>query len=91
MPATREEMITFAKDIEKIAKDKGMNYINAIQYYCEKVRHVEFESVVGLINGPLRTKLAEEAKQLNLLRKPGKKKKRRHSHARVPSGSKRKG
>lgn len=65
---TKEEMLSFAKSIEKIVKEKDLNYIDAVTYFCE-TNSLEIESVTNLINHSLKAKIAFDASQLNLLPK----------------------
>ena len=69
MAATKLEMMNFSKEIEQLSKDKELNYIEAVVYYCEKIKGIEVESVIGLINGPMKTKLANVAGDLHLVKK----------------------
>lgn len=65
---TKDEMILFAKNIEKIVNEKDLNYIDAITYFCE-INSLEIESITNLINPSLKAKIAFDASQLNLLPK----------------------
>lgn len=65
---TKEEMLSFAKNIEQIVKEKDLNYIDAVTYFCE-TNSLEVESVTNLINHSLKAKIAFDASQLNLLPK----------------------
>lgn len=66
--ATKDEMLSFAKSIEILVKEKELNYIDAITYFCE-INSLEIESVTGLINQSLKAKIAYDASNLNLLPK----------------------
>lgn len=66
--ATKDEMLSFAKNIEILVKEKELNYIDAITYFCE-INSLEIESVTGLINQSLKAKIAYDASNLNLLPK----------------------
>jgi hypothetical protein len=72
MPETLEDkfMTTakFSQDVEKIALDNSMNYIDAIVHYCEK-NEIELESVPKLISKPLKEKLKFDAQKLNYMKK----------------------
>ena len=50
----------FAEAIEKVVLEKGLNYIDAIIYYCEK-EHLDPESVKNLITPPLKEKIEVDA------------------------------
>ena len=58
----------FAMEIEGIVSKEGMNYIDAICYYCE-VNSLEIESVTKLISKPLKEKLKYDAQELNFMKK----------------------
>lgn len=58
----------FSQDVEKIAIEYSMNYIDAIIHYCEK-NEIELESVPKLISKPLKDKLKYDAQKLNYMKK----------------------
>jgi hypothetical protein len=58
----------FSQDVEKIAHENSMNYIDAIVHYCEK-NEIEIESVSKLISKPLKEKLKYDAQKLNFIKK----------------------
>jgi hypothetical protein len=58
----------FSQDVEKVAFENKMNYIDAIIFYCEK-NEIELESVPKLISKPLKEKLKYDAQKLNYMRK----------------------
>jgi hypothetical protein len=58
----------FSQEVEKIAHDNSMNYIDAIVHYCEK-NEIEIESVAKLISKPLKEKLKYDAQKLNYMKK----------------------
>ena len=58
----------FSQDVEKIAFDNSMNYIDAIVCYCE-THDIEIESVPKLISKPLKEKLKYDAQKLNYIKK----------------------
>lgn len=58
----------FSQDVERIAHDNSMNYIDAIVFYCEK-NEIEIESVPKLISKPLKEKLKYDAQKLNYMKK----------------------
>jgi hypothetical protein len=58
----------FSQDVERIAHDNSMNYIDAILHYCEK-NEIELESVPKLISKPLKEKLKFDAQKLNYMKK----------------------
>lgn len=58
----------FSQEVEKIAYDHSMNYIDAIVHYCE-ANAIEIESVPKLISKPLKEKLKFDAQKLNYMKK----------------------
>ena len=58
----------FSQDVEKIAYENSMNYIDAIVHYCES-NEIEIESVSKLISKPLKEKLKFDAQRLNFMKK----------------------
>ena len=58
----------FAIEIESIVANEGMNYIDAICYYCE-INNLEIESVTKLVSKPLKEKLKYDAQELNFKKK----------------------
>jgi len=58
----------FAMEIEGIVSKEGMNYIDAMCYYCE-VNSLEIESVTKLVSKPLKEKLKYDAQELNFMKK----------------------
>jgi hypothetical protein len=58
----------FSQDVEKVAFENQMNYIDAIIFYCEK-NEIEIESVAKLISKPLKEKLKYDAQKLNYMKK----------------------
>ena len=58
----------FSQDVERVAFENEMNYIDAIIFYCEK-HEIEIESVPKLISKPLKEKLKYDAQKLNYIKK----------------------
>lgn len=58
----------FSQEVEKIAHDQSLNYIDAIVHYCE-MNEIEIESVAKLISKPLKEKLKYDAQKLNFIKK----------------------
>jgi hypothetical protein len=58
----------FSQEVEKIAHENSMNYIDAIVHYCE-TNEIEIESVSKLISKPLKEKLKFDAQKLNFMKK----------------------
>lgn len=67
MPS-KEEIKNFAITIDKIVKEKDLNYIEAITYFCEK-NDVEMEIAIKLVDKQLKAKIARDAASLNLITK----------------------
>lgn len=60
--------VRFSQEVERIAVENSMNYIDAILHYCEK-NEIEIESVPKLISKPLKEKLKFDAQKLNYMKK----------------------
>lgn len=58
----------FSQEVEQIAHENSMNYIDAIIHYCE-TNEIELESVPKLISKPLKEKLKYDAQKLNYIKK----------------------
>lgn len=60
----------FMLEIDKIALDKQLNYIDAVVYFCEK-NGVEIETAASLIKGSakMKAKIQLDAEQQNYLPK----------------------
>ncbi len=58
----------FSQEVEKMAHEQSMNYIDAIVHYCE-TNEIELESVPKLISKPLKEKLKYDAQKLNFIKK----------------------
>lgn len=65
---TKDEMLKFAKEIEKIVENTDYNYIEAIVEYCRQTG-MEIEVASTLVNSNLKAKLETDAQDLNLLPK----------------------
>jgi Phage late-transcription coactivator len=66
--ATREEITQFSLEIEKIAVEKNVSYMDAIVLYCEQTGF-EIELAAKLISNALKAKIRLEAEKLNFLPK----------------------
>jgi hypothetical protein len=64
---------TFMQEIDKLVEDEGLEYIEAIIYYCE-VNDIEIETAASLIKGSakMKAKVQLEAENLNYIPKSGK-------------------
>ena len=62
----------FAMEIEKIVKEKSIEYLDAVMYYVEK-NGIEVETAAPLIKSSqiLKAKIATEAEDLRLLKTKG--------------------
>lgn len=65
---TKEEMLKFAKAIEKIVTETDYNHIEAISEYCIQTG-MEIELAATLVNSNLKSKIEADAQDLNLLPK----------------------
>lgn len=63
-------IVEFSKEIETLVREKKMEYIDAVVYFCEK-NGVDIETAASLIknNSKLKASIQEEAEQLNYLPK----------------------
>ena len=68
MMPTKDEMKAFAADIEKIVAETDYNYIEAIVEYCNTTG-MEIEIASSLVNNNLKSKIENDAQDLNLLPK----------------------
>jgi|TARA_B100000497_G_scaffold84146_1_gene93797 hypothetical protein len=58
----------FTGDIENIAKESGMSYIECIVQYCEE-KDLDIESVSNLVGPLLKEKIQYEAENLHMIPK----------------------
>ena len=63
-------LLTFHEDIEKLVKEKKLEYIEAIMHWCT-INQYDVESAASLIkkNTSLKSKVRTEAKNLNSIKK----------------------
>ena len=66
MQASRDEIITFSYEIERIVYDKDVSYMDAIILYCENIG-LEVEIAAKLISDTLKSKIKMEAEELHFL------------------------
>lgn len=66
--ASREEITQFSLEIEKIAVEKDLSYMDAILFYCDQTGF-EVELAAKLISNSLKSKIKMEAETLNFLPK----------------------
>lgn len=67
---TKDEMGKFAKAIDALVANTDLNYIEAIIQYCKETG-LEIEVAASLVNSNLKSKLANDAMDLNLLKDKG--------------------
>ncbi len=67
---TKDEMVKFARAIDGMVANTDLNYIEAIVEYCKKTG-LEIEVAATLVNSNLKSKLANDALDLNLLKEKG--------------------
>ena len=67
---TKDEMAKFAKAIDGLVANTDLNYIEAIVQYCKETG-LEIEVAATLVNSNLKSKLANDAFDLNLLKEKG--------------------
>jgi hypothetical protein len=65
---TKEEMLKFARAIEKMVAETDYNHMEAIVEYCKETG-MEIELAATLVNSNLKSKLESDAQDLNLLPK----------------------
>ena len=61
----------YNSEIEEIVERTSMSYLDAMLYHAD-VNGLESETVAGLVNVKTKTKLREEAEQLNFMPKTSK-------------------
>ena len=67
---TKDEMAKFARAIDGLVANTDFNYIEAIVEYCRQTG-LEIEVAATLVNSNLKSKLANNAMDLNLLKEKG--------------------
>jgi hypothetical protein len=67
---TKDEMKNFALNIERLVANTDYNYIEAIVEYCKQTG-LEIEVAATLINSNLKSKIENNAMDLNLLKIKG--------------------
>jgi len=62
----------FSLEIEKIVKDKALDYFEAVIYYCE-MNELEVETAASFVkhNQVLKSKIQVEAENLNMMKRSG--------------------
>lgn len=67
MPS-HEEIQAFSMIIEDIVVETGLNYMEAICHHCENTG-MEVEVAATLVSSSLKSKIQQEARNLNLIKK----------------------
>ena len=57
---------TFVREIENIKEKYSMDYLEALLYYCD-IHSLEEEQIAQFVVGPLKERLAKEARSMNLI------------------------
>jgi hypothetical protein len=68
---TKQEIKEFSELIEKLNDELGTGYMDAITHHCEETG-LEIEIAATLITPALKSKIREEAQEINLLKKTDK-------------------
>jgi hypothetical protein len=68
MQVSRDEIVTFSCEIERIVYDKDVSYMDAIILHCEETG-LEVELAAKLISDTLKSKIKMEAEDLHFLPK----------------------
>jgi hypothetical protein len=68
---TKEEQRKFSEIIEKIVKEKRIEYMDAVILHCEEIGF-EVELAATLLTPPIKAKISEEAQAMNLIKKVNK-------------------
>lgn len=68
---TQSEIKQFSSLIEDMAKEESIGYMDAICHHCNETG-LEVEMAATLISAALKSKIREEAQELNLLKKTSK-------------------
>jgi len=68
--ATRDEIQSFSDMIIKLATEKRIEMMEAVCLYCEQTG-LEIEVAATLLSQAIKSKIQEEATNLNLLKKEG--------------------
>jgi hypothetical protein len=68
---TRNEISEFSMKVAEMAEESNLTIMDAIVGYCEKTG-MEIDVASTLVSSALKSKLREEAQELNLLKKSAK-------------------
>lgn len=64
---TKEEQRIFSEIIEKLVKERKIDYIDAVVMHCQS-SGFEVELAATLLTPPIKAKIAEEAQAMNLIK-----------------------
>jgi hypothetical protein len=64
---TKDEMMKFAKDIDKLVAETSYNYIEAIVEHCKRTG-LEIEVASTLVNANLKARIESDAMENNMLK-----------------------
>ena len=64
---TKDEMMKFAKEIDKLVSETSYNYIEAIVEHCKRTG-LEIEVASTLINSNLKARIENDAMEHNMLK-----------------------
>ena len=67
---TVNSALDFIKEIEKMVKEKNVQYYEAVVLYCEK-NDIEIETIAALVkqNSALKSKIQIESENANMIKK----------------------
>ena len=65
---TKDEITTFSRIIESMVVSKRIGYMDAIVLHCEETGF-DIELAATLLTAPIKSKISEEAQNLNLMKK----------------------
>lgn len=70
--ATMKQPSELVIAIETIVKEKNVEYIDAVMYYCER-NNLEIETIADIIkqNAALKSKIQAEAESLKMVKRTG--------------------
>jgi len=63
-----DEILSFSRHMEQIAKDEHVDILDAITHYCEESL-LEYDTAAALVSSSLKDKIREQAIAMNLIRK----------------------
>jgi hypothetical protein len=68
---TKNEISEFSEMIANLAEELGVNHMDAIIHHCEQTG-MEVDVASTLVSSALKSKIREEAQELNMLKKVSK-------------------